>query len=285
MSNAQQATSRMNQSMRREVIEIVDTRIREAHVTREDFIYLTTLVRNTAEIQNRSEGLLRGLSKSISELSEEGKRTELAVQGLSTSIGELKEEGKRTEVALQKLAEEGKRTELAVQGLSTSIGELKEEGKRTERALQGLTAAQKLTEAALVKLTRTTEATRTELGGLARSVSYALENEAYRELPTFLKDHYGISLTEKLIRLELDGEEINILGRGQKNGQAVVVVGESELKLTSVGKLGKLIKKVAVARQHYEGECFPVMITHFARPQIFARAEQMGITIVQSFEW
>jgi hypothetical protein len=35
------------------------------------------------------------------------------------------------------------------------------------------------------------------LAGLARSVSYALENEAYRQLPMYLEEHYGIEVRKE----------------------------------------------------------------------------------------
>jgi hypothetical protein len=38
-------------------------------------------------------------------------------------------------------------------------------------------------------------------------------------------------------------------------------------------------------KKRYEGECIPLMITHFVRPQVLDAANKKGIIIVQSFEW
>ncbi len=157
--------------------------------------------------------------------------------------------------------------------------------KRTESSIVELTEAQKRTELSVAKLADQQQTARTELSGLARSVSYALENEAYRQLPLYLKERYGIEVTERMVRLEIDGEEINLFARGRKDGRDVLIVGEAELKLTSVGKLKQLEKHVALAGKKYEMECVPLMITHFARPQVFDTAQKKGIIIVQSFEW
>jgi hypothetical protein len=127
--------------------------------------------------------------------------------------------------------------------------------------------------------------TKTEVGGLARSMAYALENEAYRALPAFLKER-GISITERFVRTEIGGEEINLFVKGKKNGREVIIVGESELKVTSVGKLKQLEKKAAVVQESFPGkEVVRVLITHYARPAVLEKAKEKGIIVVQSFEW
>ena len=95
----------------------------------------------------------------------------------------------------------------------------------------------------------------------------------------------GLFLTEKMVRLELEGEEVNLFARGKKNGKDLLVVGEAELRLSSVGKLRQLEKKVALVKKTYPGDCIPLLITHFARPQVLEAARERGIIVVQSFEW
>jgi len=165
-----------------------------------------------------------------------------------------------------------------VKDLGIKVGELAEAQKE-------LAEAQKRTEVSMARLVREQEATRTELGGLSRSFGYAFENEAYRHLTPFLKTRYQIEVTEKMIRLELEGEEINVFARGRRNGKEVLIVGETELRLSSVGKLKKLERKVSLVKKHYPGECIPLMITHFARQPVLDRAKEKGIIVIQSFEW
>ena len=208
MQTAHQPVYRITPAIRKEIIQIIDDRVKDVHVTKEDFSELKSIVRDIADTQ------------------------------------------KRTEIRMEELAEAQTRTELSV-----------------------------------AKLSDQQQTTRTELAGLARSVSYALENEAYRQWPLYLKEHYGIEVTERIVRLEIDGEEINLFARARKDGRDVLIVGEAELKLTSVGKLKQLEKHVALAGKKYEMECIPLMITHFARPQVFEAAQKKGILIIQSFEW
>jgi hypothetical protein len=172
-----------------------------------------------------------------------------------------------------------------VKGLGIKVGELAEAQKRTELKVEELAEAQKRTEIEIRTLVKVVDKTSTDLGGLSRSVGYALENEAYRALPGYLKN-FGVELTEKFIRTIIDDEEINILGRGRKNGQEIIIVGEAELKLTSVGKLKEFERKVNTLRKKYPTkEIFKIFVTHFARPEIIEKAREKGITIVQSFEW
>ena len=208
MQTARHTAFRITPTVRVEFEQIIDQRIKDVHVTKEDFSELKAIVKDIAAIQKRTE----------------------------TKLEELVDAQKRTEIALEKL----------------SLG---------------------------------LDATRTELGGLSRSVSYSLENEAYRQLPRYLLETHGITITDRMVRFELEGEEINIFAKGSRNGKELFIVGESELKLSSVGKLGKLEKKVSLVKKRYEGECIPLMITHFVRPQVLEAANKKGIIIVQSFEW
>jgi hypothetical protein len=238
-----QTAMKISPQMRQEIVSIIDERIREVHVTKQDFSELKAIVRDIAEIQ------------------------------------------KRTETRMEELAEAQKRTEAGVEELAEAQKELTGAQERTEAKVGELAEAQKNTEISVDTLARGLEATRTELGGLARSVAYSLENEAYRQLPGYLKEHFQIVLAEKMIRLELEGEEVNLFARGKKDGQDLLVVGEAELRLSSVGKLRQLEKKVALVKKTYPGDCIPLLITHFARPQVLEAARERGIIVVQSFEW
>jgi chromosome segregation ATPase len=231
-----QTVLKMTPSIRHEIVKIVDDRIREAHITREDFSELKAIVRDIAETQKRTESR-------VEELADAQKKTESRME-------ELADAQKRTESRMEELADAQKRTEISVGTLAKGL-----------------------------------DATRTELGGLARSVSYSLENEAYRQLPQFLKEQYQIELTEKMIRFELDGEEINLFAKGRKGGEDILIVGEAELRLSGVGKLRQLEKKISLVKKLYPVQCLPLIVTHFARPQVLTAAREKGIMVVQSFEW
>jgi uncharacterized membrane protein len=93
-------------SVKQEIIKIIDTRIKDAHVTREDFSEL--------------KGIVKDIGIKVGELAEAQKRTELRVE-------ELAEAQKRTELKVEELAEAQKKTEIQVQKLAEGLDEMRQE--------------------------------------------------------------------------------------------------------------------------------------------------------------
>lgn len=96
-------------------------------------------------------------------------------------------------------------------------------------------------------------------------MAYALENEAYRKLPQYLRMHHQIEILEKFVRTEIGGEEVNFFAKARQNGAEVVIIGESVLKLDDRGKLKQLHKQVTTAQQVYQLPALPLVVTHYAR--------------------
>lgn len=237
MQMTKQKEFKLTPTIKKEIIKIIDERIKEAHVTREDFSELKGIVKELAEAQ------------------------------------------KRTEIRVEELAEAQKRTEIRVE-------ELAEAQKRTEARVEELAAAQKRTEEEIRKLAIGLNNLRGEVGGLARSFGYAFENEAYRMLPKALKDKFGIEIKEKLIRTQIGDHEINILGFGSRNGSDVVIVGEVKTRLERMEVFDELEEKVKVTREEYKDkEIVKVLVTHFATRSILKAAQEIGVIVIQSFEW
>ena len=162
------------------------------------------------------------------------------------------------------------------------------------QAQHELTLAQRDTDARLGKLIDVVSNLAQEMGGLSRSVSYSLENEAYRQLPAYLEAEYGIVLEERMVRTEIGGEEIDLFALGQRDGAPIVLVGETKLQLdrrrggrdATVQVLAQLARKVDVVQPLYpEREVVRLLVTHYARPAVHAEAQKQGVIIVQSFEW
>jgi len=219
------------------------------------------------------KGIVRELAQAQRELTQAQQRTELRVE-------ELAQAQQRTELRVEELAQAQQRTELRMEELAQAQRELTQAQQRTEEAVRTLAVG--------------LQETRSEVGGLSRSMSYALENEAYRALPAFLQGRYGLALTERLVRTEVGGEEVNFLGRARRNGQQVLIVGETKLRLDERRAAGRaaesvletLARKVAAVQQaHPDETILPLLVTHFARPAFLREAEAKGVIVVQSFEW
>ena len=188
-------------------------------------------------------------------------------------------------VVVQELAQGQKELVLAQSRTEKRLEELAEAQGLTEKRLEELAEAQKQAQWEIAKLAQGLGRTREEVGGLSRSVAYALENEAYRNLPRFLKERHGLEIEERMIRTEMQGEEINLFGKARKDGREVILLGESMLRLDDMSKLRSVKRKLKLIQDCYAKEVVPIVVTHFAKEKILRRAQEAGFIVVQSFEW
>lgn len=192
---------------------------------------------------------------------------------------------------VRELAQTQNRTEIKVEKLVEAQNRLTEAQNRTEGEIQKLTKGLDELRIEVGGLSKGLKETRGELGGLSRSFGYAFENEAYRMLPGVLSDTYQIHLKEKLIRTEIGGKEINILGKAKRNGQDVLVIGETKVRLderrrkTKGDVFKELEEKVSAVKEEYEEEVVKVLITHYATKGFMKKAKDKGVIVVQSFQW
>ena len=250
------------------IITIVDDRVKEIKVTREDFDALKAVVRELAEAQRRTEIRLDSLTHKIEELAEAQKRTEARLDSLTLRVEELAEAQKRTESRVEELAEAQKRTESRVE-------ELAEAQKKTEEILQGVIKEQKNM--------------RKEIGGLSATIGYTLENRAISKLPGLLKTDHGIriDIMDRRFIEYPDGkeEEVNIYGEGRVNGERVYVVGESKSQLgrKDVDRFKRRLERL---KKYLGAPIIPVIVTHMARPRIERYALQAieGLLIYRSYQ-
>ncbi len=191
-----------------------------------------------------------------------------------------------------------------VADIARSQKELAEAQKRTEVRVEELAEAQKMTENELRELAYEVKGlasglkdTREDVGGISRTMSYAFENEAYRNLPKVLEEGYGIVVKDKVIRAEIGKKEINVFAGAEKEGREILIVGEAKLKLDEkIERLKRrrgqedvfeeLGKKVDVVKEEYgELDIVRVLVCHFATKGFIKEAEAKGVIVVQSFEW
>jgi hypothetical protein len=216
------------------------------------------------------------LKQVVKELAEAQKRTE-------QRLNELAEAQKRTEQRLNELAEAQKHTE-------QRLNELAQAQARTERRLEELAHAQARTEAALQKLAEEHLETRRQLGGLAMTVGYTLENEAYKALPALLRRDYGLVVEGRLKRSHVTVKEgsyveVNVLGDGLLQGRPVKIVGESKAQLSQNDVDRFVRRKLKLLREVFP-DLFPVLITHMVTsPEVEDYARSKGIALYYSYDF
>jgi chromosome segregation ATPase len=294
------------------VVSIVDDKLKGIVATRAEFEALKDSLDKLVEAQHRTEEAIESFKrvteenfnrvwKAINELAEAQRRTEERLNQLVIRVDELTERLNRLTDRVDQLAEAQRKTEERLNQLTIRVDELTDRlNKLTERVDQ-LAEAQRRTEEKLAQLAEAQLKTeqslnkvRMDLAGLSRSVSYTFENEAFRNLPRFLKERYGIEVIERLIRKEVGGKEINLLGRAKKNGEDVIIVGEVKMRLESkkykeefeADIFDELEEKVEAVKAEYgDIEVVKILVTHYASESFLKLAREKGVIVVQSFEW
>jgi len=174
--------------------------------------------------------------------------------------------------------------------LKEIVGELAEAQKRTELRVEELAQAQKRTEESLQSLIHEHQETRRQLGGLARTVGYGLENQAYKSLPRLLERDFGIVVTEGLKRRwvrDNEGEEIevNIIGEGERDGKKITIVGECKSHL-SKNKVDAFVRRKLERLEGVFDEIFPLIVTHMtSSADVEDYVEKQGIALYYSYDW
>ncbi|MCS7202671.1 MAG: hypothetical protein NZ841_07855 [Dictyoglomus sp.] len=176
------------------------------------------------------------------------------------------------------------------------IEELAEAQKRTEERLDALVEAQRKTEEEIRELTlvlknmqRQINGISKELGGLSHVVRFQLEDRAYRSLPSLLKRDFGIEVKERLVRKFIKNKkgenmEINILGKGERNGKEIYIVGEAKANL-SIRHVIDFIDRLKDIREVIIGEIFPIVVTYMTEPEVEEFAKSKGIYIYYSYDF
>ena len=272
MLNSDDVKRRLGGAFTQEQADILTGVLSELHVglaTSVDMQDLKDVVKALAVAQARSEERLEGVETRMD-------RVEAALERLEAAQARSEERLDRVEATLDRLAGAQARSE--------------ERLDRVEATLDRLAAAQERTEEALKKLTEAHDETRKQLGGLSHTVGYVLENEAYRALPTLLAADHGIEVEDRLIRTYLTTDrgypvEVNIFGRGRRNGREVVVIGESKSQL-SAKNIDHFIQGRLTRLEPLFEDVFPILVTHMiSSPDVAAYAQERGIALYYSYQF
>ncbi len=269
MSNIPSLTRRFEHVFNKKQASVLAESITEAYtnlVNTSDFNELKSIVKDLAEAQLRTETRME-------ELAQAQQRTE-------TRMGELSQAQQRTETRMGELSQAQRRTE-------TRMEELAQAQQRTETRMGELAIN-------MSQLTQVVTGLGQEMGGLSRTMSYALENEAYRALPAYLERRFDVAIRTRVIRTEIEGEEIDFLAHGEKDGRSICFIGESKLRIDGRRHGGQELDRIidqldrkveAVKKAYPDCEIIRFLVTHYARPFVLERLEAANILVVQSFDW
>ena len=129
-----------------------------------------------------------------------------------------------------------------------------------------------------------------QVGGLSITVGYTLENEAYRYLPKLLRRDYGLELLEPLVRTFVRDQknrpiEVNIFGKGRRNGNEVVILGEAKSQL-SKRDIDRFLRRKVKPLEAVFPERFLVLVTHMiSSPEEEEYARDKDIALYYSYQF
>src|SRR3990167_1022391 len=154
-----------------------------------------------------------------------------------------------------------------------------------------LAEAQKRTEKEVKKLTKTVKNVQKNLGGLSHTVGYHLEDRAYKTLPLLLKRDLGIEVEGRLIRRFFvygrgKKDEVNIYGRGIKEGKEVIIIGESKSQLSKddIDDFLDIVDRVTDYTKSADKENVLIAVSYSVEPDIEEYAKKKDIKIYWSYE-
>jgi len=151
-----------------------------------------------------------------------------------------------------------------------------------------LAEAQSRTEEELRKLAADQREMRRQLGGLAHTVGYRLEDEAFKALPKLLKRDLGVEIAGRLKRDYVEVApnryvEVNILGKAVKDGREFVVIGEAKSQLRKRDVDG-FIRRCEGLTQFLGEAQIRVLIAYQVPPQVQRYIRDKGIMLYFSYD-
>ncbi|MDR7469137.1 MAG: hypothetical protein QN201_03230 [Armatimonadota bacterium] len=206
------------------------------------------------------------------------------VRRLAGHLEQLAAAQQRTEGRLEQLAAAQQRTEGRLEQLAAAQ-------QRTESRLEQLAAAQRRTEDQVARLVeemrRLAEGQREmarQVGALAETIGFTLEDLAREVAPAYLEKHYGIrvaKLQRRFLTLDTEEVEVDLYGEGTRDGERIVVVGEVKSRIygRDVEALGRRIQALAAA---LPGIPVPVLFGFVVHPSAIDAAARAGAVVITS---
>ncbi|MCL0079013.1 hypothetical protein M1O54_00415 [Dehalococcoidia bacterium] len=227
------------------MIAVVDERVKEIRVTREDFSELKGIVGDLAHSHNQLREVVTELAQGHREL----------VQ----SHNELRE-------VVTELAQGHRELVQSHNELRGAVGELAQAQARTEKAVANLAH---------------------QVGRMSDTLGYGLEDLGEWVLPAYFERAYGITGVERCIRrfIKVDRKEVevNLYAEGKRNGEAVVLLGESKNRIGRT-EVKKFVAHLRVLERVLDKPAFRFLFGFWAHPSAERLARENNIEVISSYQ-
>ena len=163
-----------------------------------------------------------------------------------------------------------------VDNLTQAVNKLRQITKEKGEKIDNLTKAFERSE-------KVNKQTREKLETLSDNFGYLLEDRAIRYLPKLLKEKYNIRIIEPLkrgyIKLGKKYIEVNIYGKGKRDDEEFIIIGEAKTRL-SQKEVNKFIEKC----NEIGGRQFRILISYLIPPQLENMLLNNNIEFINSYE-
>jgi len=195
---------------------------------------------------------------------------EARVDRLEAALTRLAEVQVRSEERFARLEEAQIRTE-------EHFARLEEAQARTEARVEQLAAAQARTERAVQTLAQ-------QVGRLADTIGFTLEDLAREVTPPYLAQHYNIHVSQLDRHCIVLGDqelEFDLYGAGQRDGETVTVVGEVRSRIYG-RDVEDAVRRTTRLTSQLSGTPVTVLFGFVIHPSAREAAQRLGAIVISS---
>ena len=206
------------------------------------------------------------------------------VDRLEVALSHLAEAQARTEESMRQLAAAQTRMAAAQARTEARLEELATAQARTEVRMEELTAAQTRMTAAQARTDLAVQALAQQVGRLADTIGFTLEDLAREVTPAYLAQHYNIhvpQLDRHFIRLDGQELKLDLYGNGQRDGERVTVVGEVRSRIYG-RDVEDAVRRTARLAPQLSGTPMTVLFGFVIHPSARETAQRLGAVVISS---
>ncbi len=253
----------------RAVIEELVAELERQRAMLERLLHFQDLIERALENQRRIVGILE-------QLNQLSQRFEAMLQDTQQTLQEVVHAQARLEARMTALEQRQDRTEQRLDKVEQRLDDLTATVRQMQQEMAEMRAE---FEDRFQMLHR-------RLEGISHSLGYFLENRALVVLPILLKQAYGIEVEGDLERryVNVAGKmrQINIIGYGVRDGQRLLIVGETKVR-PSKKEITRFLKTCEGLAEQEGLPLFPVIVAHDFPPEVQRFLEQEGVVAVPSY--
>ncbi|MCL0072889.1 hypothetical protein M1N91_01530 [Dehalococcoidia bacterium] len=262
------------------MIAVVDERVKEIRVTREDFSELKGIVGGLAHSHNQLREVVTELAQGHRELVQSHNELREVVTELAHSHNQLREVVTELAQGHRELVQSHNELREVVTELAQGHRELVQSHNELRGAVGELAQAQARTEKAVANLAH-------QVGRMSDTLGYGLEDLGEWVLPAYFERAYGITGVERCIRrfIKVDRKEVEVslYAEGKRNGEAVVLLGESKSRIGRT-EVKKFVAHLRVLERVLDKPAFRFLFGFWAHPSAERLARENNIEVISSYQ-